>query len=208
VVKNFSANITLAIGASPIMSEAPADFPALANLPTPHSVVLNLGTLTTELFEAYHAALREYNKAGWPVILDPVAAGATKFRAQAVSECLETGYVDVIKGNLAEIMAVAGWDGGQSRGVDSVDTGDLRDRCNLAKFLADREGTLLCPILMLMKGNIVVITGKDDVISDGISTIIVSNGNALLGKITGVRPYTEPADPSLDALLALYWVLV
>jgi len=31
------------------------------------------------------------------------------------------------------------------------------------------------------------VTGKDDVISDGTNTIIVSNGNSLLGKITGVR---------------------
>jgi hypothetical protein len=30
------------------------------------------------------------------------------------------------------------------------------------------------------------VTGKDDVISDGVSTIIVSNGHPLLGKITGV----------------------
>jgi|SRR5579862_2194973 len=139
VVKNFSANVSLALGASPIMSEAPLDYPALANLPSPHSVVLNLGTLTPDLFIAYHAALFEYNKAGWPVILDPVAAGATKFRAEATAECLEKGYCDVIKGNLGEIMAVAGWKGGKSRGVDSIDTGSLDDRCRLASYLAQRE---------------------------------------------------------------------
>jgi hydroxyethylthiazole kinase-like sugar kinase family protein len=32
----------------------------------------------------------------------------------------------------------------------------------------------------------VVVTGKDDVISDGTDTVIISNGNHLLGKITGV----------------------
>jgi thiamine-phosphate diphosphorylase / hydroxyethylthiazole kinase len=121
------------------MSEAPLDFPPLANLPSPHSCVLNLGTLTDDLFTAYYAALSEYNKAGWPVILDPVGAGATEFRAQAVVGCLENGYVDVIKGNLGEIMAVAGWEGGKSRGVDSVDAGNLEDRCRLANFLAQRE---------------------------------------------------------------------
>lgn len=202
MVKNFSANITLAVGASPIMSEAPLDFPALATLPSPHSVVLNLGTLTTELFEAYHTALREYNKAGWPVILDPVAAGATKFRAQAVAECLEIGYVDVIKGNLGEIMAVAGWEGGKSRGVDSIDTGSLDDRCRLAKYLAQRESIPL-GFSFSFTGNIVVVTGKDDVISDGTSTIIVSNGDALLGKITGVCSLHIKAKSSPDAL----WVL-
>ncbi len=139
VVKNFSANITLAIGASPIMSDAPLDFPPLANLPLPHSCVLNLGTLTTDLFKAYETALSEYNKAGWPIVLDPVGAGATEFRAQAVTDCLERGYVDVIKGNLSEVMAVAEWKGGKSRGVDSIDAGNLDDRCRLARFLAQRE---------------------------------------------------------------------
>ena len=172
------------------MSEAPLDYPALANLPSPHSVVLNLGTLTPDLFTAYHTALHEYNKAGWPVILDPVAAGATEFRAQAVAECLEKGYVDLIKGNLGEIMAVAGWKGGKSRGVDSIDTGSLDDRCRLAEFLATRESRSFVH-LMLSIGNIVVVTGKDDVISDGEHTIIIKNGNALLGKITGVCPIWE-----------------
>jgi thiamine-phosphate diphosphorylase / hydroxyethylthiazole kinase len=168
------------------MSEAPADFPALASLPTPHAVVLNLGTLTTELLTAYHAALAEYNKAVWPVILDPVAAGATEFRKAAVAECLERGYADVIKGNLGEVMAVAGWEGGKSRGVDSIDTGSLDDRCRLAKFLAQRERNSPRLCVWVDLGCVVVVTGKDDVVSDGNFTVVVSNGDALLGKITGV----------------------
>jgi hypothetical protein len=55
------------------------------------------------------------------------------------------GYVNVIKRNLAEIMAVAGWDGGQSRGMDSVNTGDIRDWCGLAQSLALQEGIFLTP---------------------------------------------------------------
>ena len=129
------------------MSDAPLDIPPLANLPSPHSCVLNIGTLTTDLFTSYHIALFEYNKAGWPIILDPVGAGATEFRAQAVAECLEKGYVDVIKGNLGEIMALADWRGGKSRGVDSIDSGSLDDRCRLARFLAQRESPSSCLLL-------------------------------------------------------------
>jgi thiamine-phosphate diphosphorylase / hydroxyethylthiazole kinase len=185
VVKNFSANVTLAVGASPIMSEALPDIHTLANIPVSHACVLNLGTLTEDCFPSYYSTLSEYNKAGWPVILDPVGAGATSFRAEAVAECLERGYVDVLKGNLGEMMAVAGWEGGKSRGVDSIDAGDLGDRCRLAKFLALRESPNLLDGTNLL-GNIAIITGKDDVISDGKTTIIISNGTALLGKITGV----------------------
>ena len=54
------------------MSETPLDFPLLANLPSPHSCVLNLGTPTADLLKAYDAALSEYNKVGWPIVLDPI----------------------------------------------------------------------------------------------------------------------------------------
>jgi len=121
------------------MSAAPQDFPPLAHLPVPHSCVLNIGTVTTDLIPAYDQVLYEYNKAGWPVVLDPVGAGATEFRAQAVARCFENGYIDIVKGNLGEIMAVAGWKGGKSRGVDSIDSGSLDDRCHLAMFLSQRE---------------------------------------------------------------------
>ena len=57
-------------------------------------------------------------------------------------------------------------------------------------------------------GNIVIVTGKDDVISDGTSTVIVSNGDALLGKITGVRPLHIKAKSSPDALWVLCWAHV
>jgi hydroxyethylthiazole kinase-like sugar kinase family protein len=123
------------------MSEAPLDFPPLANLPSPHSCVVNLGTLTDDIFEAYRTVFREYNGARWPVLLDPVGAGATEFRARAVANCLEWGYPDFIKGNMGEIMAVAQWKGGKSRGVDSIETGSVDDRCRLARFLAQREST-------------------------------------------------------------------
>jgi hydroxyethylthiazole kinase-like sugar kinase family protein len=121
------------------MSDAPEDVTPLANLPVPHSAVLNIGTVRTQLFEAYRQTLFEYNKAGWPIVLDPVGAGATPFRTQASLKCLENGYVDVIKGNHSEIMALAGWKGGKSRGVDSVGSGSLQDRCAVAQFLAERE---------------------------------------------------------------------
>src|SRR5271156_3863670 len=121
------------------MSHALGDIPPLARLPVPHAAVLNIGTLTTDLMESYLETLNEYNQSGWPIVLDPVGAGATQFRAQAIVDFLDKGYVDVIKGNLGEIMAVAGWKGGKSRGVDSIDAGDLDDRCRLAEFLARRE---------------------------------------------------------------------
>jgi hydroxyethylthiazole kinase-like sugar kinase family protein len=42
----------------------------------------------------------------------------------------------------------------------------------------------------------VVVTGKDDVVSDGTDTVIISNGNDLLGKITGVSNLACAANES------------
>ena len=52
VVKNFSANVTLAIGASPIMSEFDEEFNELASTPNT-ALVLNLGTPSKEMMKIF-----------------------------------------------------------------------------------------------------------------------------------------------------------
>ncbi|KAK7684882.1 hypothetical protein QCA50_012131 [Cerrena zonata] len=77
VVKNFSANVTLAIGASPIMSELAQEYEEFAtNIPN-LSLVVNLGTPSDDLMLAFVHALQVYNKHGKYIVFDPVAGGAT-----------------------------------------------------------------------------------------------------------------------------------
>lgn len=178
VVQNFAANVALAIGASPIMANYGEEASDLSRLGG--ALVVNMGTVTPEGLLNYKKAIAAYNAAGGPIVLDPVGAGATSVRRDALSQLLGVGYFDLIKGNEREIMAVArasGFtldDSSQQRGVDSGDSlFSLEQRAYLVSRIALRER------------NIVLMTGATDVISDGVRTYAIKNGHAYLGKITG-----------------------
>jgi len=105
------------------------------------------------------------------VVFDPVAIGATNHRRTTANELLNTWQATVIKGNAGEIGALLGLNEVKSRGVDSVGPG-FTDPGKIVKDLALRERC------------IVVLTGRDDWISDGKSVIKLSNGHQLLAGIT------------------------
>ncbi|KAL6704183.1 thiamine biosynthetic bifunctional enzyme [Coniothyrium glycines] len=178
VVQNFAANIALALGASPIMANYGDEAPDLSALGG--ALVVNMGTVTPDGLLNYNKAIAAYNLAGGPIVLDPVGAGATSVRRNALAALMGTGYFDLIKGNEREIMAVArasGFtleDASQQRGVDSGDAlYSLQQRAYIVSRIAARER------------NIVLMTGTTDVISDGTRTYAVSNGHKYLGLITG-----------------------
>ena len=106
VVKNFSANVTLSIGASPIMSELPDEFEEFASLIPNIALVLNLGTPSTSQMDVFKHAISVYNKHGKHIIFDPVAAGASTPRLECCKELLNAGQFSVIKGNVGEILAI------------------------------------------------------------------------------------------------------
>jgi thiamine-phosphate diphosphorylase / hydroxyethylthiazole kinase len=171
VVQNFAANVALAAGGSPIMSNYGQEAVDLCKLGG--SLVINMGTLTAESLQNYIQALSAYNLEGAPVVFDPVGAGATAVRRSAVKTLLAAGYFDVIKGNEGEIRTVFG-NLVQQKGVDSG-ASTLSDvaKADLVRDLAARER------------NIVVMTGATDFVSDGVRTFAVANGHQLLGRITG-----------------------
>lgn len=70
VVQNFSANVALAVGASPIMANYGEEAPDLCKLGG--ALVINMGTVTPDGLANYLKALRAYNRAGRPVVFDPV----------------------------------------------------------------------------------------------------------------------------------------
>jgi thiamine-phosphate diphosphorylase/hydroxyethylthiazole kinase len=105
------------------------------------SLVVNMGTVTPEGLENYLLALQAYNAKGGPILLDPVGAGATEIRRNAVKTLMAGGYIDVIKGNEGEIKTVSGVSGPQQRGVDSGNsTLSFQGKAALVKKLAAREG--------------------------------------------------------------------
>lgn len=172
VVQNFAANVALAVGSSPIMSNNSLEAPDLAALGG--SLVINMGTTTPEGRSNHLASLAAYNAIGGPVLLDPVGAGATLQRRQGVKALMAGGYFSVIKGNEGEIRTVSGATGVKQHGVDSgASTLSLAERAKLVKEVAARER------------NVVLMTGSTDIVSDGQRTLAVSNGHEYLGEITG-----------------------
>ena len=172
VVQNFAANVALCIGASPIMANSGEEAPDLASLGG--ALVINMGTVTPDGLDNYEQAIKAYNEAGGPILLDPVGAGATKVRRAAVKRLLQSGYFSVIKGNESEILTALGEENPQQKGVDSGKSA-LNDDAKVATVqkLASREGS------------VILMTGETDVLSDGKRTIAIHNGHHYLGSITG-----------------------
>lgn len=92
---------------------------------------------------------------------------------------MNAGYLDIIKGNEGEIQAVSAASDPtnphlpQQRGVDSTATLTVEEKATLVSDLARTER------------NIVLLTGKSDVVSDGDRTFVVENGHEVMGRITG-----------------------
>ncbi|KKD54323.1 MULTISPECIES: hydroxyethylthiazole kinase [Paenibacillus] len=169
VVTNFTANGLYALGASPVMAYAPEEVADMAKIAG--AVVLNIGTLNRELVDAMILAGQSANAHGVPVLLDPVGAGATSFRTESALRILKEVKISLVRGNAAEVAHLIG----EAREIKGVDAGDSADSSNVD--LAVRAAQTL--------HTMVVITGKEDVITDGVEVRLISGGDALLTKVTG-----------------------
>jgi hydroxyethylthiazole kinase len=168
VTVNDCANITLCAGGAPVMADASEEAAEMAAIAS--SLVLNIGTLNAAQIESMMLAGRMANERRIPVILDPVGAGATRFRTETVKRLLDKLEVTVLKGNAAEIGVVAGVKA-VVRGVDSH--GVAGDPVMIAGGLAKTLGLT------------VAVSGATDVVTDGRHTLLVENGHSLMGSISG-----------------------
>ena len=168
VVMNDTANLTLHLGASPVMAHASEEVAEMAGLA--RALVLNIGTLTPSLVEAMLVAGRAANELGIPIVLDPVGAGATRLRTESARRLMTELRPAVLRGNAAEVAVLAGC-GGRVKGVDAA--GGEADPVFVARRLAKERGM------------VVAITGPRDVVSDGERILMVENGHPLMGGITG-----------------------
>ncbi|WP_337678458.1 hydroxyethylthiazole kinase [Bacillus mycoides] len=168
VVTNFTANGLLALGASPVMAYAKEEVAEMASIAG--ALVLNMGTLRPEEVEAMVIAGKSANTHHVPVLFDPVGAGATSYRTEVARHIPSEVKLAMIRGNAAEIANVINekW---EIKGVDAgAGNGDV---VGIAKQAADEIDT------------VAVITGKEDVVTDGERTFIIRNGHPILTKVTG-----------------------
>jgi hydroxyethylthiazole kinase len=168
VVMNETANATLALGALPVMAHAREEVEEMAAIAG--ALVLNIGTLSPGWVEAMLLAGRAANAHGVPVVLDPVGAGATRYRTETAKQILAEVDVAVLRGNAGEVATLVGVEA-EVRGVESIDTGtDPRE-------IALAAGRTL--------GVVASVTGAVDHVSDGTTVVAIANGDPLLAVVTG-----------------------
>ncbi len=192
VVQEITANVLLAVGASPAMIVAEEEVASFASISG--AVLVNVGTLYPARLAAMRSAVAAANKAGVPWTLDPVAVGVLDYRTQACREFL-TCKPAAIRGNASEILALAGFAGG-GRGVDTTAGSD--SALEAAKQLAQSTGA------------IVAVTGETDFITDGAATWATPWGHPLMTRVVGtgcalsalVAAFTAHAPNRLNAVAA------
>jgi len=167
VVTNFTANVLLAAGASPLMSEGWQEADELAKIAD--VLVLNMGTLHPRQVEYFLRAGQSANREQKPVVFDPVGIGATSYRNTVAADIIKEIKLSLIRGNYGEINFLAGI-AGQTKGVDSLGT---QIKVEHIAGLADKTGSLIAA------------TGQVDYLTDGQRTFSNKSGHAFLQSVTG-----------------------
>lgn len=167
VVHSFTANVLLALHASPAMvidAEEAAQFSAIAD-----ALLINVGTLTPPRAGAMLAAVQAANDATTPWTLDPVAVGTLRLRTNFCQQLLALKPA-LIRGNASEILALSNRQGG-GRGVDT------QHQAEQALAAAQRLGQRCATI--------VAVTGETDYVTDGERTLRVPGGSPLMTRVVG-----------------------
>ena len=164
VVQQFSANVLLAMGASPAMLDHEADAAQFARMAD--ALLINFGTATNQQLLAADVAMDAAARAGTPWVLDPVSAGAGDFRTtkirQTVARC-----PSVVRGNASEVLVLADMGTG-GRGVDAVD--EVETALPAAMALAQRTA------------GVVAVSGRSDAV------IAVFGNRARIARVEGGHP--------------------
>ena len=175
VTVNDVANILLACGGSPIMSDEPEDVEDITSICG--GLNINIGTLNKSSIEGMYRAGRKANELGHVVLLDPVGAGASALRTDTAVGLMKEIRFTVIRGNISEIKTLA-LGSGTTKGVDA----DVAD--------AVTEETLDTAVAFVKKlaektDAIIAVTGAIDLVADHERCYVIRNGRPEMGRITG-----------------------
>lgn len=173
VTVNDCANILLASGGSPTMASHPLEVEEAVE--GVQALVCNMGAI--DKIDSMILAGKAANRLGKPVVLDPVGAGGTQLRREAVKRLLEEVCFTAIRGNASEIRYLAGHkctgSGVDVSNLDEITEENLDAAVAMAEELAEKLHT------------VIAISGKIDVISDGKRSCVLRNGCATMARITG-----------------------
>jgi hydroxyethylthiazole kinase len=195
VTAGFCADAALAIGASPMMADEPAEMDEISE--KADAVVCNLGTFNKRQSESFFLSAKAALTHHKPLILDPVGVMSSRLRLETARELLSSGAVSILKGNSSEGRTLLDWDNAMGKGVDS--RSDIHPEI-IAKALAK---TFHCTA---------VVTGAVDAVSDGKRVYLGKNGTPYLSRITGAGCMTgtligSAAAVCPDFVMASLWGL-
>jgi hydroxyethylthiazole kinase len=194
VAMTVSANVLLALGASPAMVHAieeVEDFVGISD-----ALVINIGTLSPPWVAAMRRAVVVANATGTPWVLDPVGCGATPYRTTTAAE-LAALRPAIIRANASETMSLAGATAAGPKGVDSTAGSD--EALDAARLLARKTGS------------VVAVTGAVDYVTDGRADVRIESGHPMMPLSTALgcslsavtAAFAAVADPMAAAVSAL-----
>lgn len=175
VTVNDVANVILACGGSPIMSDEAEDVEDITSVCG--GLNINIGTLHKTSIEGMFRAGRRANELNHPILLDPVGAGASALRTHTALTLMNELNLTVIRGNISEIKTIA-QGSGTTKGVDA-DVADAVTEESLDEavaFVKEFAQKARC---------IAAVTGAIDLVTDGDVCYVIRNGRPEMGKITG-----------------------
>ncbi len=175
VTVNDVANVLLAAGGSPIMSDDADDVEDITSICG--GLNINIGTLSKNTIPSMFLAGKKANALGHIVLLDPVGAGASRLRTDTANRLMQEVRFDAVRGNISEIKTLC-TGSGSTKGVDA-DAVDAVTEANLD------NGVQLVKTFAAQTGCIIAVTGAIDLVSDGARCWCIRNGRAEMSRITG-----------------------
>jgi hydroxyethylthiazole kinase len=175
VTVNDVANVLLAAGGSPIMSDDADDVEDITSICG--GLNINIGTLNKNTIPSMFLAGKKANALGHIVLLDPVGAGASRLRTDTANRLMQEVRFDAVRGNISEIKTLC-TGSGSTKGVDA-DAVDAVTEANLD------NGVQLVKTFAAQTGCIIAVTGAIDLVSDGERCWCIRNGRAEMSRITG-----------------------
>lgn len=175
VTVNDVANVLLAAGGSPIMSDDADDVEDITSICS--GLNINIGTLNKNTIPSMFLAGKKANALGHIVLLDPVGAGASRLRTDTANRLMREVRFDAVRGNISEIKTLC-TGSGSTKGVDA-DAVDAVTEANLD------DGVQLVKAFAKQTGCIIAVTGAIDLVSDGERCWCIRNGRAEMSRITG-----------------------
>lgn len=175
VTVNDVANVLLAAGGSPIMSDDADDVEDITSICG--GLNINIGTLNKNTIPSMFLAGKKANALCHIVLLDPVGAGASRLRTDTANRLMQEVRFDAVRGNISEIKTLC-TGSGSTKGVDA-DAVDAVTEANLD------NGVQLVKTFAAQTGCIIAVTGAIDLVSDGERCWCIRNGRAEMSRITG-----------------------